>query len=89
MCTDKSKSKKRARRDALEDDAAIEKKESRATKFAKKVSSNSTVTNESPGMEEHCDSAFPAKVVVDQESPAYLMALNYLKAYGSWLHHCY
>jgi ribosomal protein L10 len=76
------KSKKRARRDAFEDDAATENKELRAAKSAKNDRSTLAGTSKHPSMKEHYDSAFPADIVVDQDSPAYAMALNYLKAYG-------
>ncbi len=55
--------------------------ESRAAKLAKKDSSPNNTTN--PSMKEHYEKAFPADLVIDRDSPAYLMALNYLKAYGS------
>ena len=85
MKGDKSKSKKRARRDAFKDDAAIEKKESRARKIAKKESRATKVVSKKPSMKEYYDSAFPADVAVDQDAPAYLMAHNYIKAYGMCL----
>lgn len=77
----KSESKKRAHRDAFEDGAATEKKESRVAKLPKKESPTTTATKKTSTMKESYDK-YEADVVADRDSPAYVMALNYLKAYG-------
>ena len=79
----KLKSKKRSRGDAFKYDATIEKTEERAAKQIKNGSSSTAVTNQQPSMKEHYDKEYPAAVVVDHDSPAYVMSLNYLKAYGA------
>ena len=83
MAIIKEKSKKRARGDAFEDDAATETKESRVTKVAKKESPTTTATRRTRSMKEVYDNVWPTDVIAEQGSSAYVMALTYLKAYGT------
>ena len=80
----KPRSKKRARLSAFKEYASVAKTESRAAKKIKRGPSSTTVPDHNPSLKDRYDTAFPADVVVDQDSPAYIMALNYLKSYCTW-----
>lgn len=76
----KGESKKRARGVAFEDDAT-NVKESRLAKLAKK---NSPATTARKSLKETYDNIWPTDIIAEEGSPAYVMALTYLKAYGTW-----
>lgn len=80
MGSDKCKSKKRARLTAFQDDAVVE--ESRATKVSKKEFPATKVVYNPSSVKEQYDNAYPPHLIVHEDEPSYIMAHNYIKAYG-------